>query len=337
MTTKAIFDSKNILVIGGSGFVGSHLCEELVKSHKVICVDNFLTGPEDNIAHLLENPNFKLIKHDIIERLDLEIQPELAEFKVAFQGIQKIYFVASPTSPRDYLEHPVETMLVNSVGLRNALDLAVRYKSQFVYTSSPAVYGAYQSDEPISEQYVGPIDQFNDRACYSVSQHFGEGLVDIYRRIYEIDTKIVRIFNAYGPRMRLDDGRMIPEMIRAASENQDVVIYGSPESQGSYFYITDLVKALIKITTVNETGPINLGSEWETPFSVIAEKIIELAGSSSKIVYHQPDDLVARQIRADIGLAKDKLGWFPVILLEEGLEATIKHLSAQGHILRPTS
>lgn len=337
MTTKAIFDAKNILIIGGSGFVGSHLCDELVAKHKVICVDNFLTGPEENIAHLLEKTNFKFIKHDIINLLDLEAQPELADFKVSFQGVQVIYFVASPTSPRDYLAHPIETMLVNSVGLRNALDLAVRYKAQFVYASSPAVYGDYQSNDPVTEEYRGAIDQFNDRACYASGQHFGEGLVALYRRIYEIDTKIVRIFNAYGPRMRLDDGRMIPEMIRQASSGEDVVIYGNSDSVGSYFYITDLIKALTKVVTISDAGPINLGSEWQTPFSAIAEKIITLSESSVRIIYRQPDDLVARQIRADITKAKEKMGWFPVILLDEGLEATIKYLSAQGHILHPTN
>ncbi len=335
MSPKAIFDKKNILVIGGAGFVGSHLCDELIASNKVICLDNFLTGDEDNIAHLLQNPDFELIKHDIVNPLDLEKQPGLNEFRIEFQGLQEIYFLGSPTSPADYTKYPIETLLINSLGLKNVLDLAVKYKAQLVYASSPAVYGQVEIKKAVTEDYVGKVNQLDSRACFAEGQRFGEALVENYRQVHNLDTKIVRISNCYGPRMRLNDGRMIPEMIKAAVNNEPVIIYGDKDSTGAYFYISDLIKGLVKLMASNEVGPINLASDWKTSFTEIAQKIIQLTKSDSKIKYQKPTVNMAPQPIMSIAQAKENLGWFPIILIDEGLNETVDYLSAQKGVLEP--
>ncbi len=335
MAKHAIFDKKNILVVGGAGFVGSHLCDELVEGNKVICVDNFLTGAEIHIAHLLQDPNFKFINHDIINPIDLEHYPSLEKFKIEFQGVQEIYFLASPASPSAYSQYPIETLTVNSIGLKNCLDLAVKYKAKFIYTSSAAVYGEVMGDELISESDIGRVDQLGKRACFAEAKRFGETLVNNYRLKYDLDTKIVRIFNCYGPRMELDDGRMVPEMIKAAISNKDILIYGDKNSADTLFYVDDLIRALIKAMESAENGPINLGSEWRSNFSEIAEKIIKITKSKSKIKYVKKSDLMITQPLPDISLAKEKLGWFPIILLDEGLKKTADYLSAQVNILEP--
>lgn len=187
--TKAIFDKKNILVVGGAGFVGSHLCDELVKTSKVICVDNFLTGDNMNIAHLLQNPDFRFLNHDIVNPLNLDGFAELETFRVPFQGVQEIYYLASPTSPAAYAQKPIETLLANSVGLRNALDLAVKYQAKFIFTSSPAVYGSGTGSMLVKESYVGPVDQLGPRACFAEAKRFGETLTDNYRQKFGLNAK----------------------------------------------------------------------------------------------------------------------------------------------------
>jgi len=334
MPKQTIFDKKNVLIIGGAGFVGSHLCDELVKKNKVICVDNFLTGDEENIRHLLQNPDFEFIKHDIVKPVNLEKAPSIKGFKLEFQGLQEIYFLASPTSPRAYEKYPIETMLVNSTGLTNALDLAVKYKSKLLYGSSSAVYG--NAKGMTKESVVGAVDQLGERAVYAEAKRFGETLVNNYRQVHNINTKIVRIFNCYGPRMKLTDGRMIPEMILSAVNNGDIIIHGVKGSMGAYFYISDLVKALPKVMRSSESGPINLGSEGKDKFVDIAKKIINMVGATgSAIKFKEKEGVMADQILPDIRLAKEKLGWFPIVLLDEGLQKTIDHMQAQKNILDP--
>jgi nucleoside-diphosphate-sugar epimerase len=335
--TKAIFDKKNILIIGGAGFVGSHLCDELVKSNKVICVDNFLTGDNMNISHLLQNPDFRFINYDVVNHLDLESMAELEYFKVAFQGVQEIYFLASPTSPTAYTKHSIETLLVNSVGLRNALDLAVKYQAKLLFASSPTVYGTGTGQMLIKETYVGPLDHLSPRACFAEAKRFGETLTETYHQKTGINTKIVRIFNAYGPRMGLNDGRMIPEMIKSAIRNEDIVIYGKENEVASYFFIDDLVRGLIKTMHSVENSPINLASEWKVSLKEVAEKIITKFNSKSNIVFADRPVNFSIQPLADITIAKEKLGWFPIILLDEGIKETVDYLSAQEGIRRPES
>lgn len=332
---KAIFNKKNILVVGGAGFIGSHLCDFLLKENKIICLDNFITGSEDNIAHLLQHPDFEFIKHDIINDINLESLPELKEFQIEFQGVQEIYFLASPTSPRDYQKYPIETMLVNSEGLRNCLDLAVKHKAQFFYASSSSVYGEGNKGQLLKEDYIGLVNQLGARACFAEAKRFGETLVENYRLKYGLDTKTVRIFNCYGPRMRLNDGRMIPEIIKAAMNNNDITIYGDEKSFGSYFYISDLIKGIKKVMETTEAGPINIASEWKNKFSDIAQTVIKLINSKSKIIYQKGDSFMGEQSLANIALAKEKLGWFPIVLLEDGLKETINYLKAQQGIRDP--
>jgi len=332
---KAIFDKKNILVVGGAGFVGSHLCEELLKSNKVICIDNFLTGDNANISHLLQNPDFHFINHDVIKPLELESLRELENFRVSFQGIQEIYFLASPTSPVAYTKFPLETLLVNSVGLRNMLDFAVKYQAKFLFASSPAVYGGGTGEMLVQESYSGPVDSFGPRAVYSEAKRFGEALTYNYFLKNGIDAKIARIFNCYGPAMGLGDGRMIPELIKAAVEHRDLVVYGKSTDISSYFFIDDLLRGLIKLMGDHDNLPVNLASEWKISLKEVAEKIVELTGSKSKITYQDRPEYFDAQPLADITKAKEQLGWFPIILLDEGIQKTIDYLSAQEGIRRP--
>lgn len=328
---KAIFDKKNILVIGGAGFVGSHLCDELVKENKVICIDDFSTGSQKNIEHLLQNSNFRFINHNIVNPISLESLPELEVFKVKFQGVQEVYFLASPTSPVTYSKMAVETLLVNSVGLRHALDIAVKYKAQLLFASSPAVYGQ-TTDKPTKESFVGSVNHLAPRSVFAEAKRFGESLVDNYRKAYGVDARIARIFNCYGTRFLLSDGRMVPEIIKSAINNRDIVIYGKRGESLSLFYVSDLIKGMIKFMESSETGPINLASEWKVKIEDVAKKIIEITGSTSKIVYQEKPINFDIQPLADISLAKEKLGWFPIILMDEGLKKTVDYLSAQQGI-----
>lgn len=330
---KAIFDKKNILVVGGAGFIGSHLCDELVKQDKVICIDNFLTGNEGNIEHLLQHPDFEFVKHDMSQPLELESLPELKEFRFEFQGVQEVYYLASVASPPIYQKYPVETLLANSLGLKNALDIAVKYKAKFFYASSAAIYG--EADGVVDEGYVGVMDHLSPRACFAEAKKFGEALLVHYGEKYGLDYKLARIFNCYGTRMRLDDGRMIPEMIRAALSDEDITVYGDEQSMGSYFYVSDLVRGVMKFMESSEHGPLNLASDWRHSFADIAKKVIALTGSKSKVTFEKPQLIFADQLIADISAAKEKLGWFPVILIDEGLKHTIDYLEAQQGLRDP--
>ena len=335
MSDRAIFDKKNILVIGGAGFIGSHLCDELVKEAKVICLDNFLTSSDANIAHLHQNPSFEFINHDINVPIELEKRPELRDFKIEFQGLQEIYFLASPTSPKFYDNYPIETMMVNSLGLNNALQLAVKYKAKIIYTSSPAVYGELDTNKRIKEDYIGMVNQLSPRAVYAEAKRFGETLVNNYRLRLDIDAKIVRIFNCYGPKMSLDDGRMMPELVRSALNNKDLVVFGKANDTGSYLYISDLIQALMAVVNSGEAGPLNIASDAKYKFSEVATKIVKLTESRSAITYHDRGSLMAPQFLADISEVKEKLGWFPITLLDQGLKAIIDYLSAQKGVLKP--
>lgn len=334
MAISPIFDKKNILVFGGAGFIGSHLCDELIKDHKVICVDNFITGKEKNIEHLLANPDFEFIKHDITKTLDLEKLPELKKFKVEYQGVQEIYYLASPTSPKFYNLYSIETLLANSLGVKNALDLAAKYNAKFLFTSSSAIYGEPNEEKTVfREDYYGYFNPVGPRSCYAEAKRFGEALTINYRNKFNLDCKIVRIFNTYGPRLQLDDGRLIPEMTRQALNNEDIIIYGDEGSFGSYCYISDLVKGILKMMGSTESGPINLGSEWENNLADLGQKIIALTNSQSKIVYQNLPPTLTRQGIADISIAKEKLGWFPVVLIDEGLRETVEYLKASKDLL----
>lgn len=326
MKSKPIFERKNILVTGGAGFIGSHLCDELIKHHKVICVDNFISGSEENINHLLKHPDFEFIRHDISEPLDLESLPEMRAFKVAFQGIQEVYHLASPTSPKDYQAFPIETLLANSFGTKHALDVAVKYGARFLHVSTSAIYGEPLEATPFPEHYWGYVDPIGPRSPYHEGKRFAESLVMTYRQRHRVEAKIVRMFNTFGPRMRLTDGRMIPDFIRNAIANEPLVIYGSPDDRSTYCYITDMIEGLLRMMASNEAGPINLGSPQTHRIEDVAKRIIGLIGSRSTIRYQPHLPYTVRQGVPNIRLAKEKLGWFPVVSLEDGLQRTVDYL-----------
>ncbi|PIR93426.1 NAD-dependent dehydratase, partial [Candidatus Falkowbacteria bacterium CG10_big_fil_rev_8_21_14_0_10_43_10] len=237
MPKRAIFDKKNVLVAGGAGFIGSHLCDELVKNNKVICVDNFITGDERNIDHLLKNSSFVFIKADINEPLELESLPELQKFKIQFQGVQEIYNLACPTSPVNFKENKIAALLANSAGVKNLLDLAVKYKATFIQFSSSVVYGPRREEKRnIAEDDFGIVNPVGERSSYDEGKRFAESLVVNYRDVYGLDVKIARIFRTYGPRMKLGDKQMIPDFIVNALENKDLIIYGDKDFHTSLCY-----------------------------------------------------------------------------------------------------
>jgi len=329
MSKRAIFDKKNVLVTGGAGFIGSHLCDELVKTCKVICLDNFSTGDERNIDHLLSDPDFVFIRHDITEPLDLEEAPGLQKFKIEFQGLQEIYNLACPMSPKDFEKNKEATLLINSYGTKNVLDLAIKYEAKLMHFSSSVVYGPrFTDNKKINEEFVGAVDILSDRSSYDEGKRFAETLVINYGDIYSLDAKIVRIFRIYGPRMKLDDNQMIPDFIRDSLNNKDLIVFGDRNFSSSFCYISDCIDAVMKIIESNITGPINIGSDLDVNITDFAEKIIKMIGSKSKIIYRDKILFMTPLCLPDITRARNELGWIPIVTLEKGLEKTINDLKA---------
>ena len=336
--TKAIFEKKNVLVTGGAGFIGSHLCDELVKTSKVICVDNFISGDEANIDHLLQNADFQFIKHDINKPINLEELKELDKFKVKFQGIQEIYHLACPTSPKDFEKTRIETILANSVGVRNILDLAVKYKAKFLLASSSVVYGSRDpKNSYFKEDYMGEVDQLSPRACYDEGKRFAETLTMTYGQVHNLDAKIARIFRTYGPRMKLRTGRMLPDFVFNALENEELVIFGDESFSSSFCHVSDIVQGLMKMMKSGEAGPFNFGSDLEYKIVDVAKKVIELTNSESKIIFKKPLLFMTPLGLPDLTLVKERLSWFPVVLLEEGIKGAIDYFRAYKYKIGPTS
>ena len=332
---KGVFSKKNVLVTGGAGFIGSHICEELLKKgeSRVICVDNFVSGSEFNIDFFLQNPDFKFLKHDIIEPLDIASFPELKAFDMDVAGIQEIYNCASPTSYKDPKKLPMQTVLTNGRGTKNILDIAKQYKAKMVHLSTSAIYGdPLPEDKHFKEDYWGFIDPVGERASYNEGKRFAETLCSIYKDYEEVDVKIARVFATYGPRMAMAEGRMIPDFIANAIDNKDIVIYGDESSTSSYCYVKDLVDGLFKLINSKESGPLNMGNSEEYALKDIAQKIIDSLGSSSKITYAKPLPEMSQQGLPDLKNAKEKIGWFPLVSLEKGLKETIEYIrSAKSH------
>lgn len=329
MKRKNIFDKKNVLLVGGAGFIGSHLCDELVKTSRVICLDNFSTGDEKNIDHLLADPNFRFIKHDITEPLDLEKMPELEQFEIKFQGLQEIYNLACPTSPLNFDKNKIATILANSYGVKNSLDLAVKYQAKYLLFSSAVVYGPRRKDNSkISEADIGQVDFLSPRSSYDEGKRFAETITVNYREVYKIDAKIIRLFRIYGPRMKLNDGQMIPDFISAALDNLDLIIYGDKNFSSSFCYVSDAVDAALKMMEREGSGPLNIGSDLEVNLTRLAEKIIALTGSRSTVAYQDGILFMTPLALPNTGKAREELGWLPLITLEKGLEKTIYDLRA---------
>ncbi len=335
MTKHVIFDKKNILVTGGAGFIGSHLCDELVKDSKVICVDNFSTGDEKNIDHLLAEADFEFIRHDIVEPIELEKLPELQKFKIEFQGIQEIYHLACPMSPKNFLKNRIDTILTNSYGTKNILDLARKYDAKLLHFSSSVVYGPRRKDnKKIKEDDYGHVDMLSPRSSYDEGKRFTEAMVNNYREVYNINAKIMRLFRVYGPRMMLNDGQMLPDFINNILDNNDIVIFGDKNFSSSFCYVSDCIDAAIKLMESDITDPINIGSDVEVNLTDLANKIINIVGAKSKITYTDQMLFMTPLCLPDISKARNELGWMPVISLDKGLDNTIYELRASKGLKR---
>jgi UDP-glucuronate decarboxylase len=324
MAKKAIFNKKNVLVCGGAGFIGSHLCDELIKSAKVICIDNYLTGRVENIEHLLGNQNFIFIKYDISEPIDLEKFPELEKFQIKFQGLQEIYNLACPTSRIDFEKNIISTLRANSQAVYNTLELSRKYQAKYLLASTSSVYGnTLEGQNLISEDYWGFLDQLSPRGCYNEGKRFAETMTLNYSRQYNLEIKIARIFNTYGPRMQFNSGRMIPDFVQAAVKNQDLVIYGNGGEEDSYCYVKDMIDGLIKLMNYPATSVMNLGSPEKQSINNVAKQIIQLTNSNSKIVFNPEIPYLTKPGIGNIEKAKKEIGWFPLTNLTNGLKKTV--------------
>ncbi len=304
---------KKVLVTGGAGFLGSHLCKILLdKKYEVICIDNFFTGSKKNIQHLLSNPNFEMIRHDITIPLYVEVD--------------EIYNLACPASPVYYQYDPVQTIKTSVHGAINILGLAKRLKAKILQASTSEIYGDPQI-HPQTEDYCGHVNPIGIRACYDEGKRCAETLFFDYHRQYNLNIKVARIFNTYGPQMQINDGRVVSNLIVQALQNITITIYGDGQQTRSFCYRDDLIKGLISLMNLSDdfTGPVNLGNPIETTILQLAQLIIELTNSNSKIIYkHLPLDDPQKRC-PDISLAKEVLNWEPLISLEEGLLKTIAY------------
>lgn len=328
MVKKYIFDKKNVVVTGGAGFIGSHLCDQLIKEAKVICIDNFLTGSEKNIDHLLSEPNFEFIRHDISEPINLEDLPELKKFKIEFQGVQEIYNLACPMSPRDFEENLIPTLIANSYGVKNVIDLALKYSAKLVHFSSSVVYGFDRRDHKIKEDELGMSQINSPRSAYDEGKKFAETMITNYQKVKQLNASILRVFRTYGPRMKIDDGQMIPDFINNALEGKDLVIYGDETFTSSFCYVSDCVDAAIKAAQDGYQGAINIGSDVVVPLLDVANLIINQIKPGLKVRFEKEMLFMKPLNIPDINLARTELDWMPVISLKDGLEKTIYELKA---------
>lgn len=333
---KQIFSRKNILVTGGAGFIGSNLCDELIKENNVICLDDFSTGHVENINHLLQNPHFEFIKHDISQPINLAEAHELDKFKIKFQGIQEVYHLACPTSPRNFNKLRIETLRANSLGVVNALEIAREHKAKFLLTSSVVIYGPRYKDAPhYSEDYQGYVDLVSPRSCYDEGKRFAESATITYRDFYNLEAKIARIFRTYGPRLSLFDGHMIPDFMLQALNNKPMLIYGDENFTTSLCYVSDIIEGLIRMMKSPEAGPMNFGHYKEYKMTEIAQKIKQMINAQSEIIHKDPLLFMTPLALPDITLAKESLGWYPLVSLDEGLAKTIEYVRANQNVLRP--
>ena len=303
---------KRTLVTGGAGFLGSFLCEKLLdQGHEVIALDNFYTGSRKNISHLLDHPSFELIRHDIVEPILLEVD--------------WIFNMACPASPIHYQYNPVKTVKTSVMGAINMLGLAKRVRARILQASTSEVYGDPEI-HPQQESYWGSVNPIGLRSCYDEGKRVAETLMMDYHRQNQVDVKLVRIFNTYGPRMHINDGRVVSNFIVAALKEEPLEIFGDGERTRSFCYVSDLIDVILKMMYKDDfIGPVNIGNPGEFTIRELAEKILKLTGSRSKIQVRQErsDDPVRR--RPDISLAREKLGWEPSVDLEEGLGKTIEY------------
>ena len=304
---------KKVLVTGGAGFLGSHLCEKLLnQGHEVVCMDNYFTGQKQNVVHILNNPYFELIRHDVTMPFFIEVD--------------EIYNLACPASPVHYQYNPIKTVKTSVMGAINMLGLAKRIRAKVLQASTSEVYGDPEI-HPQTEDYWGHVNPIGPRSCYDEGKRVAETLFVNYHKQNKVRIKIIRIFNTYGPRMHPNDGRVVSNFIIQALKGEDITIYGEGTQTRSFCYVDDLLEGMVRLMNSREdfTGPVNIGNPGEYTMIELAEKILKLTGSKSKLS-HMPlpaDDPMQR--KPDITLAKKELGWEPTIPLEEGLKRTIEY------------
>ena len=304
---------KKILVTGGAGFLGSHLCEELLKrGSDVLCVDNFFTGSKQNIMHLMTNPYFEVMRHDVTIPLYVEVD--------------QIYNLACPASPIHYQFDPVQTTKTSVHGAINMLGLAKRVKARILQASTSEVYGDPEV-HPQPEEYWGRVNPIGERSCYDEGKRCAETLFFDYWRQHELQIKVVRIFNTYGPRMHPNDGRVVSNFVVQALKGENITIYGDGQQTRSFCYVDDLIQAMISMmgTAEDFIGPVNIGNPGEFTMLELAEKVVELTGSKSKLVFQSLPSDDPKQRKPDISLARSKLEWEPKVGLEDGLKETISY------------
>ena len=302
-----------ILITGGAGFIGSHLCDRFIsEGHEVLCLDNLITGTTDNLSHLAGNPRFLFIQHDVTHYIFVEGK------------VDAILHLASPASPADYLNYPIQTLKVGSLGTHKALGLAKEKKARFLLASTSEVYGDPLL-HPQTEEYWGNVNPIGPRGVYDEAKRFAEAMTMAYHRYHKLDTRIARIFNTYGPRMRLNDGRVVPNFILQALQGKDLTVYGDGSQTRSFCYIDDLVEGILQLLFSRENDPFNLGNPDELSILDFAKVILEITGSPSRVI-HQPlpvDD--PRLRRPDIAKAVKILTWQPKVGLKEGVKKTIPY------------
>ncbi len=302
------------VVTGGAGFIGSHLCDYLIaKGHSVICIDNLLTGNPDNVAHLFGNDHFTFIKHDITEYINIQGQ------------VDYVLHFASPASPRDYLEYPIQTLKVGSLGTHKALGLALNKDATFLLASTSEVYGDPEV-HPQKEEYWGHVNPIGLRGVYDEAKRFAEAMVMAYHRTHNIDTKIARIFNTYGPRMRLNDGRALPAFMSAALEGKPIKVFGDGSQTRSFCYVSDTVEGLYRLMVSETHDPVNIGNPNEISILDFAKEVSELTGTRSPITFEAfPTEDDPKVRKPDITKARKILGWEPKVDRKEGLRQTLEY------------
>lgn len=307
---------KRVLIAGGAGFLGSHLCDRFLgEGYKVICMDNLITGSENNIKHLLNNENFEFINHDICEFINIEGE------------LDYILNFASPASPIDYLKIPIETLKVGSIGVHNLLGLAKSKNARILIASTSEVYGD-PKESPQTEEYWGNVNPIGPRSVYDEAKRFQEAITMAYRTHYGLEVRIVRIFNTYGPRMRLDDGRALPAFIGQAMRGEDITVFGDGSQTRSFCYVDDLIEGIYRLLFSEYSLPVNIGNPDEITIKEFAEEVIKLTGTNQKIVYKDLPTDDPKQRKPDISKARDILKWEPKIGRAEGLRITYEYFKS---------
>jgi len=311
---------KTVVVTGGAGFLGSHLCDLfLSEGYKVVCIDNLITGDLANIAHHERNKDFTFLKHDVSKEIHVE------------GPVDYILHFASPASPVDYLTYPIQTLKVGSLGSHNALGLAKAKKARFLMASTSEIYGD-PLEHPQKESYWGHVNPIGPRGVYDEAKRFAEAITLAYHRYHKVDTRIVRIFNTYGPRMRIRDGRVVPNFIDQALHDQPLTIYGDGKQTRSFCYYADLIEGIYRLLLSDYTDPVNIGNPIEFTIAEFAEMVLRLSGSKSRIIRKPLPVDDPKKRRPDISLAKKMLKWQPRVPLEQGLSETIDWFKQKGKV-----